>query len=69
MNAIMAKYGATSNPVIEKCLDVLTGGDKNIEFDKMTEGLGQAPFYTITPGLRNGAFVSGTTTLSIFLAI
>jgi hypothetical protein len=46
VNAILAKNGATGNPVIEKCLDMLIGGNKNIEFDKMIEGLGKPPFYT-----------------------
>jgi 2-methylcitrate dehydratase PrpD len=56
VNAIMAKNGATSNPVIEKCLDMLTGGDKNIEFDKMTEGLGKAPFYTNNTWIKKWGF-------------
>jgi 2-methylcitrate dehydratase PrpD len=56
MNAILAKNGATSNPVIEKCLDMLTGGDKNIEFDKMTEGLGKAPFYTNNTWIKKWGF-------------
>ena len=56
LNAIMAKNGATSNPVIEKCLDMLTGGDKNIEFAKMTEGLGQPPFYTNNTWIKKWGF-------------
>jgi 2-methylcitrate dehydratase PrpD len=56
LNAIMAKNGATSNPVIRKCLDMLTGGDKNIDFDKMTEGLGQAPYYTNQTWLKKWGF-------------
>ena len=56
LNAILAKDGATSNPVIEKCLDMLTGGDKNIDFDKMTEGLGQPPFYTNNTWLKKWGF-------------
>lgn len=56
LNAIMAKNGATSNPVLRKCLDMLTGGDKNIEFDKMTEGLGQPPFYTNWTWLKKWGF-------------
>ena len=55
-NVIMAESGATSNPVIRKCLDMLTGGDKNIEFDKMTEGLGQPPFYTNQTWLKKWGF-------------
>lgn len=56
MNTIMAQYGATSNPVIEKCLDMLTGGNKKIEFDRMTEGLGQAPFYTNNTWIKKWGF-------------
>jgi 2-methylcitrate dehydratase PrpD len=52
----MAKAGATSNPVIEKCLDMLTGGDKNIEFSRMTEGLGQAPYYTNDTWIKKWGF-------------
>ncbi len=56
LNAIMAKNGATSNPVIAKCLDMLTGGDKNLQFDKMTEGLGQPPFYTNNTWIKKWGF-------------
>jgi len=56
LNAILAKSGATSNPVIEKCLDMLTGGDKNLEFGKMTEGLGQAPYYTNNTWIKKWGF-------------
>jgi 2-methylcitrate dehydratase PrpD len=56
VNAHLAKDGATSNPAIEKCLDMLTGGDKHIEFTKMTEGLGQAPFYTNNTWLKKWGF-------------
>jgi len=56
VNAIIAKAGATSKPVIEKCLDMLTGGDKNIQFDKMTEGLGQPPFYTNNTWIKKWGF-------------
>ena len=56
VNAILAKNGATSNPVIEKCLDMLTGGDKKIEFAKMTEGLGSAPFYTNNTWIKKWGF-------------
>ena len=56
LNAILAKDGATSNPVIEKCLDMLTGGDKNLEFDKVTEGLGQPPFYTNNTWIKKWGF-------------
>ncbi len=56
LNALLAKNGATSNPVIEKCLDMLTGGDKNIEFAKMTEGLGQPPFYTNNTWIKKWGF-------------
>jgi 2-methylcitrate dehydratase PrpD len=56
VNAILAKNGATSNPVIEKCLDMLTGGDKNIEFDKMIEGLGKPPFYTNNTWIKKWGF-------------
>jgi 2-methylcitrate dehydratase PrpD len=55
-NAVFAKDGATSNPVIEKCLDMLTGGDKDIEFDKMIEDLGQAPFYTNNTWIKKWGF-------------
>lgn len=56
LNAILAKDGATSNPVIEKCLDMLTGGDKNLDFDKMTEGLGEPPYYTNNTWLKKWGF-------------
>ena len=56
VNAIIAKAGATSKPVIEKCLDMLTGGDKNIQFDKMIEGLGQPPFYTNNTWIKKWGF-------------
>lgn len=56
LNAILARDGATSNPVIEKCLDMLSGGDKNIAFDKMTEGLGQPPYYTNNTWLKKWGF-------------
>ena len=56
LNAILAKNGATSNPVIEKCLDMLTGGDKNLEFDKMIEGLGEPPFYTNNTWIKKWGF-------------
>lgn len=56
VNAILAKNGATSNPVIEKCLDMLTGGNKNIEFDKMIADLGKPPFYTINTWIKKWGF-------------
>ena len=56
VNAILAKNGATSNPVIEKCLDMLTGGNKNIAFDKMIEGLGKPPFYTNQTWIKKWGF-------------
>lgn len=56
VNAVLAQYGATSNPVIEKCLDMLTGGEKKIEFDKMTEGLGSPPFYTNNTWIKKWGF-------------
>ena len=56
VNAILAKNGATSNPVIEKSLDMLTGGDKKIEFGKMTEGLGAPPFYTNNTWIKKWGF-------------
>ncbi|MFC1915380.1 MmgE/PrpD family protein [Chloroflexota bacterium] len=56
LNVIMAKAGATSNPVIKRCLDMLTGGDKNIQFDKMTAGLGKAPFYTNQTWIKKWGF-------------
>lgn len=56
VNAILAKNGATSNPVIEKCLDMLTGGNKNIEFDKMTDELGKPPFYTNNTWIKKWGF-------------
>ena len=56
VNAMLAKNGVTSNPVIHKCLDMLTGGDKKIEFDKMVEGLGHAPFYTNQTWLKKWGF-------------
>ncbi len=56
VNAILAKNGATSNPVIEKSLDMLTGGDKKIEFAKMTEGLGAPPFYTNNTWIKKWGF-------------
>jgi 2-methylcitrate dehydratase PrpD len=56
INTMLAKDGATSNPVIEKCLDMLTGGDKNIEFDKMVEGLGEAPFYNNNTWIKKWGF-------------
>ncbi len=55
-NALIAKAGATSNPVIEKCLDMLTGGDKGLQFDKMTEGLGKAPYYTNNTWIKKWGF-------------
>lgn len=56
INAIMAKNGATSNPVIEKCLDMLTGGNKSIQFGKMLEGLGDPPFYTNNTWIKKWGF-------------
>ncbi|MFC1580849.1 MmgE/PrpD family protein [Thermodesulfobacteriota bacterium] len=56
INAILAKDGATSNPDIEKCLDMLTGGDKNLDFDKMIEGLGEPPYYTNNTWLKKWGF-------------
>ena len=56
VNAIMAKNGATSNPVIAKCLDMLTGGNKNIAFDKMIEGLGKPPYYTNNTWIKKWGF-------------
>ncbi len=56
VNAIMAKNGATSNPVIGKCLDMLAGGDKKIDFAKMTEGLGHPPYYTNNTWLKKWGF-------------
>ncbi len=56
LNAIMAKNGATSNPAIEKCLDMLGGGEGEIEFDKMTEGLGKPPFYTNYTWIKKWGF-------------
>jgi 2-methylcitrate dehydratase PrpD len=60
LNALMAKNGFTSAPAIEKCLDRLTGGDKEIQFDKMTEGLGKAPFYTNNTWIKKWGFCFGT---------
>ncbi len=56
VNAIIAKNGATSNPAMEKCLDMLGGGDRKIEFEKMTEGLGNPPFYTIYTWIKKWGF-------------
>jgi 2-methylcitrate dehydratase PrpD len=56
VNAILAKDGATSNPVIEKCLDTLTGGDKDLQFDKMIEGLGKPPYYTNQTWIKKWGF-------------
>ena len=56
VNAILAKMGANSNPVIAKCLDMITGGDKNIQFAKMTEGLGKAPYYTNWTWIKKWGF-------------
>ena len=56
VNSILAKDGATSNPVIEKCLDMLTGGEKNLEFDKMIERLGEPPFYTNNTWIKKWGF-------------
>ncbi len=56
VNAMLAHHGATSNPVIEKCLDMLTGGQKNIDFAKMAEGLGEAPFYTNSTWIKKWGF-------------
>jgi 2-methylcitrate dehydratase PrpD len=56
VNAIMAKNGMTSNPAIEVCLDMLTGGNKNLEFDKMIEGLGKAPYYTNNTWIKKWGF-------------
>jgi 2-methylcitrate dehydratase PrpD len=56
VNAMLAKRGATSNPVIERCLDMLTGGNKNIEFDKMIEGLGKPPYYTNNTWIKKWGF-------------
>lgn len=56
LNAIMAKNGATSNPALEKCLNMLGGGDGKIEFDKMTEGLGNPPFYTNYTWIKKWGF-------------
>ena len=56
LNAILAKNGATSNPAIEKCLDMLGGGDGKIEFDKMTEELGKPPFYTNYTWIKKWGF-------------
>lgn len=56
LNVIMAKEGATSNPVIEKCLDMLVGGGGKIDFGKMTEGLGQSPFYTNNTWIKKWGF-------------
>ncbi len=55
-NALIAKAGATSNPVIAKCLDMLTGGDKNIPFEKMIEGLGEPPYYTNNTWIKKWGF-------------
>jgi 2-methylcitrate dehydratase PrpD len=56
VNAMLAKRGATSNPVIERCLDMLTGGNKNIEFNKMIEGLGKPPYYTNNTWIKKWGF-------------
>ena len=56
LNALMAKLGATTTPAIEKCLDMLGGKKGNIEFDKMTEGLGQPPFYTNWTWIKKWGF-------------
>lgn len=56
VNAMLARNGATSNPVIEVCLDMLTGGNKNIEFDKMIEGLGSPPYYTNNTWIKKWGF-------------
>ncbi len=60
LNALMAKNKFTSAPVIEKCLDRLTGGDKNLQFEKMTEGLGETPFYTNNTWIKKWGFCFGT---------
>lgn len=56
LNVYLAQNGATSNPDIEKCLDMLTGGDKNIEFDKMIENLGKEPYYTNNTWIKKWGF-------------
>jgi 2-methylcitrate dehydratase len=56
LNAIMAKNGATSNPALEKCLDMLGGGNGKIEFDKMVEGLGGPPYYTNYTWIKKWGF-------------
>jgi len=56
VNALLARDGMTSNPAIEKCLDMLTGGNKNIEFDKMVSGLGREPFYTNYTWIKKWGF-------------
>ena len=56
INAMLARDGMSSNPVIAKCLDMLTGGDKNLDFDKMIEGLGQAPHYSNNTWLKKWGF-------------
>ena len=56
LNSIMAKNGATSNPAIEKCLDMLGGGEGKIDFDKMTEGLGKPPSYTNYTWIKKWGF-------------
>ena len=42
--AMLAKEGMSSTPAFEKWLTALVGEDK-IEFDKITEGLGQPPYF------------------------
>ena len=56
LNVLMAKDGATSNPALEKTLDMLDGNKGRIRFDKMTEGLGKAPFYTNNTWIKKWGF-------------
>jgi 2-methylcitrate dehydratase PrpD len=56
LNALMAQNGFTSRPAIEESLDRLTGGDKNIRFDNMLEGLGKAPYYATNTWIKKWGF-------------
>jgi 2-methylcitrate dehydratase PrpD len=60
LNAIMAKNGFTSAPAIENMMDRLTGGNKNLQFGKMTEALGKPPYYTNNTWIKKWGFCFGT---------
>ncbi len=62
LNAIMARNGFTSKPVIRQYLERIDGKEHLNDFDKKTEGLGKAPYYANNTWIKKWGFCFATHT-------